>query len=69
MEFVPGNLTKDGMHYHMPEKERLNIYQQIITFINSAWQPIGNVPIIALCKETKSVRETLSLNHDHCNCE
>ncbi len=69
MEYVPGKLKKEGMHYHMPEKERVDIYQRIISSIKSAWKSTGNVPIIALCKETKNVREALSLNHNHCNCE
>ncbi len=69
MEFVPGNLAKDGMHYHIPEKERIDIYRQLMAFIKSAWEPSGTVPIIALCKETRSVREALHINHNHCNCE
>jgi len=69
MEFVPGELTKDGMHYHIPERERVSIYRQLVAFIKSAWQPTGAVPIIALCKETRSIREALGINHSHCNCE
>jgi DNA repair photolyase len=37
MEFIPGDLTKDGMHYHMPEQLRIDIYQQLRKFIESAW--------------------------------
>jgi DNA repair photolyase len=69
MEFVPGNLTKDGMHYHMPDGQRIDIYRQLIGLIRSAWQPTGTVPIIALCKETGSIRKALGINHGHCNCE
>jgi len=69
MEFLPGELTKDGMHYHIPEGQRVDIYRQLVTFIRSAWQPTGAVPIIALCKETRSIREALHINHNHCNCE
>jgi len=69
MEFIPGNLTKDGMHYHIPARQRNDIYQQLISFIKSAWQPAGTIPIIALCKETKDLREALGINHNHCNCE
>jgi DNA repair photolyase len=69
MEFVPGELTKDGMHHHMPNGQRIDIYRQLIGFIQSAWQPTGTVPIIALCKETGSIRKALNINHSHCNCE
>jgi DNA repair photolyase len=69
MEFIPGGLTKDGMHYHLPERQRVDIYRQLMAFVKSAWQPTGTVPIIALCKETRSIREALHINHNHCNCE
>jgi len=69
MEFVPGNLTKDGMHYHIPERQRIDIYRLLIGFIKSAWQESGAIPITALCKETRSIREALQINHNHCNCE
>ena len=69
MEFTPGSLHKDGMHYHMPEEERIQIYRQLAEFIRSAWQPTGQIPIIALCKETHGVRRALGIDHVHCNCE
>ena len=69
MEWVPGELTKDGMHYHIPEEQRFDIYRQLISFIKSAWRKAGSIPIVALCKETRSVREALGINHSHCNCE
>lgn len=69
MEFVPGELAKDGMHYHMPEQQRIEIYQQLVGFVKSAWHKTGSVPIIALCKETQSIRNALNINHNHCNCE
>ncbi|MBN2138565.1 MAG: hypothetical protein JW720_12230 [Sedimentisphaerales bacterium] len=69
MEFVPGNLTKDGMHYHMPEEQRIDIYQGLSDFITAAWRHASKTPIVALCKETRAIREALGLTHSHCNCE
>jgi DNA repair photolyase len=69
MEFDPGKLTKDGMHYHLPDEQRIEIYRQLVDFIRSAWEHTGHTPIVALCKETKTVRETLGVTHSHCNCE
>jgi spore photoproduct lyase len=68
-EFVPGTLIKDGMHYHLPAEQRIGIYRQIMDFIGSAWARAGHTPIIALCKETRGVRDHLGISHDHCNCE
>ncbi|MBN2271255.1 MAG: hypothetical protein JXN61_11615 [Sedimentisphaerales bacterium] len=69
MEFVPGNLSKDGMHYHLPDEQRVDIYQHLSDFITAAWQHTGNAPVVALCKETKTIREALGVTHSHCNCE
>ena len=69
MGWLPKKLSKDGMHYHIPEAERIEIYSQLKGYIQSAWQQSGSVPIVALCKETKSVRNALGINHNHCNCE
>jgi DNA repair photolyase len=69
MEFAPGRLAKDGMHYHLPDDQRIGIYEQLISFIRAAWDPTGHVPIIALCKETKTIRAALQIDHHHCNCE
>ena len=69
MEFIPGELHKDGMHYHLPDEQRIDIYRQLSDFITMAWQRSGHQPIIALCKETRTIREALGMTHSHCNCE
>lgn len=68
-EFIPGKLHKDGMHYHLPEEQRIGIYQQLSGFVKTAWRDAGQAPIVALCKETKVIREALGITHSHCNCE
>jgi DNA repair photolyase len=69
MEWLPKKLSKDGMHYHISEAERVEIYIQLKDYIQSAWQDTGFVPIVALCKETKPVRDKVGISHSHCNCE
>ncbi len=69
MEFVPGRLIKDGMHYHLPDQQRIDIYRRLMSFIESSWQHTGRTPIVALCKETMTIREALGVSHSHCNCE
>ena len=69
MEWTPPKLSKDGMHYHIDESERIEIYQCLKGFVQTAWRPYEHAPIVALCKESKQVRNTVGLNHDHCNCE
>ena len=69
MGFVPGKLSRDGMHYHMPEQQRIDIYGQLVEFVKSAWEGTETTPIVALCKETRSIRQALGIEHSHCNCE
>lgn len=69
MEWTPPKLAKDGMHYHIGEQERINIYSQLIGLINSAWQQAKSKPTIALCKESIAVRTAVGIVHNHCNCE
>ena len=69
MEFIPGKLHKDGMHFHLPDEQRIDIYRQLSDFVKTAWQHTDHIPIIALCKETKVIRDTLGVTHSHCNCE
>jgi hypothetical protein len=69
MEFDSGKLTKDGMHYHFVDAQRIGIYRELMDFIGSAWEHTGQTPIIALCKETKGIRAALGVTHSHCNCE
>ncbi len=69
MEFAPGRLTKDGMHYHLPNPLRIDIYRRLMSFIESSWSHTGRTPVVALCKETKTIWGALGINHSHCNCE
>lgn len=69
MEWVPPKLTKDGMHYHICEEERVDIHRRMIGVINSAWWQTKTKPIIALCKESIAVRTAVGIVHNHCNCE
>jgi DNA repair photolyase len=69
MDWLPKRLSKDGMHYHIPEAKRIEIYANLKDSIHSAWQQSDSVPIVALCKETKTVRMALNITHNHCNCE
>jgi len=69
MEFTPGRLTKDGMHYHFPDEQRIDIYRRLVGFIRSSWEHKSQNPIVALCKETSTIREALNITHSHCNCE
>lgn len=69
MEWTPPDLTKDGMHYHIDEPRRIEIYRQLIGFISDAWLQSGSRPIVALCKESTAVRTAVGITHDHCNCE
>jgi len=69
MEWMPKELTRDGMHYHIPEGRRINIYGLLCDMVKSAWQSTGTVPIVALCKETRPVRAAVGITHNHCNCE
>jgi spore photoproduct lyase len=68
MNWTPPKLSKDGMHYHIEESKRIEIYRCLTDFIQAAWRPY-DTPIAALCKESKQVRNAVDLNHDHCNCE
>jgi len=69
LEFKPPKMVKQGMHYHLPEEERITTYKFIKKSIEKAWEPTGKSPIVALCKETAAVREATGLTHRHCNCE
>jgi len=67
MEWTPPALEPDGLHYHLPRPQRLEIYGQLLNTIRSAWSGIG-APIVALCKEPGDLRRELGLDHDMCNC-
>jgi len=69
MEWTPPKLSKDGMHYHIEEAQRIEIYRFLKACVNDAWKNQESTPIVALCKESKQVRTVVGLTHDHCNCE
>jgi DNA repair photolyase len=69
MEWTPSDLIKDGMHYHINEPQRIDIYRKLIRFICDAWQQTVSKPIVALCKESITVRTAVGIVHNHCNCE
>jgi len=69
MEWTPPDLTKDGVHYHIDESERIEIYLKLTGFISDACRQSGSRPIVALCKESTAVRTAVGITHDHCNCE
>jgi len=69
LEWKPPKMTKQGIHYHLPIQERVAAYNFIKEAVEIAWKPTGKRPVVALCKETATVREATGLNHCHCNCE
>jgi DNA repair photolyase len=69
VEWILPELIKDGLHYHFPADERAGIYTFIKKAIEKAWSNTGHQPIVALCKETRTVRIETGLLHDKCNCE
>lgn len=69
MEWTPPKLAKDGMHLHINEIQRIDIYRKLLNFINTAWDKSGSKPIVGLCKESRAVRSAVGIDHNHCNCE
>jgi len=68
MEWRPEGLEKDGAHYHMPKRQRVEIYAALRDAIHEAWRPTGHAPMVALCKEPRSIRRAVGLDHEMCNC-
>ena len=68
MEWEPAGLEKDGMHYHMSVAKRIEIYKALAAAIAAAWRGRDKVPIVALCKEPRTIRQAVGLDHDMCNC-
>ena len=69
MEWRPEGMRKDGMHYHLDPDRRVEIYRALAEAIRCAWKGRGQVPMVALCKESSKVRAASGLDHLHCNCE
>ncbi len=68
MEWIPPELSKEGMHGHVVKDERVGVYRQVIRTIRQAWRGTGHRPEVALCKETAGVRKAVGIDHDRCNC-
>lgn len=68
MEWTPGGLVKDEMHWHLPEEERVAIYCKLKDLIENAWKDHGGIPIVALCKGSRAVRDQTGIRHEDCNC-
>lgn len=62
--FDRDNLTREGTHWHLPEADRIEIYQYIKAEIFSQFPKA----MISLCKETHSVRKSVRLCNAECNC-
>jgi DNA repair photolyase len=69
VEWELPELLRDGSHYHLPPNKRVEIYHFIRDAIENAWHGTGHNPIIALCKESRTMRASMGLLHDRCNCE
>jgi len=68
LEWKPSQLHKDGAHYHLDREQRIEIYRFMARAIEDAWQPHCRPPVVALCKEPRSIRREVGLDHDMCNC-
>lgn len=68
MEVDQAGLVKEGHHYHLPAKQRAHIYETINEEISRAWHGAGHMPVVALCKEPKTLKQKVGLDHDCCNC-
>jgi DNA repair photolyase len=66
MEWQPNNerLVRDGTHWHLPEDQRIQIYQSTRDIIQKQY-PLAKV---SLCKESHTVRSKLNLCNADCNC-
>jgi spore photoproduct lyase len=67
MEWRPQPLEKDGMHYHLGREQRTDIYKTMVVMIRDAWAN-ERVPVVALCKELRTMKREVGLDHDMCNC-
>ena len=69
LEWKLPKMVQQGIHYHIPIRERVAIYDFIKKTVEKSWRSTGSLPVVALCKETAAVREAVGLTHLHCNCE
>jgi len=68
VEVTEAGLVKEGDHYHLPAERRVEIYSALAEAVRDAWGGSQHEPVVALCKEPRSVREQVGLLHDRCNC-
>jgi DNA repair photolyase len=64
MEFRPRSLRRDGTHWHVPAPERVAAYRAVADLC-ARHLPHANV---AICKETRAVRQATGLTSGLCNC-
>lgn len=67
-EFELDQLEKTGTHRHLPENNRIAIYDQVQNLIIRSWERKNQRPLVSLCKETVNVRKNTKLINDKCNC-
>jgi DNA repair photolyase len=64
MDWEPPHMVKEGSHYHVPSRERHEIYADITPMLKKYFPDSK----IALCKETHALRKQLGLCNALCNC-
>jgi DNA repair photolyase len=66
MEWQPDNesLVHDGTHWHLPESQRIQIYQSVRDVIQKEFPQAR----VSSCKESHTVRSQLGLCNADCNC-
>jgi hypothetical protein len=61
--------SDDHFHFNIAEEHRAEVYRTLKGMIREAWKRHGPEPVVALCREPKTVRQAAGLDHGHCDCE
>ena len=64
MEWEPSAVAKEGTHLHVPESDRVKVYE-VVRDLCREHLPDSRV---SLCKETHAVRKQLRMCNADCNC-
>ncbi|MBN1347350.1 MAG: hypothetical protein JXQ73_31965 [Phycisphaerae bacterium] len=64
MGWRPGELVRDGTHFHCPESVRVAVYRAVAEMCGR-WLPGA---VVSLCKETWAVRRGAGITSGACNC-
>lgn len=64
MEWEPREMAKEGTHLHVPESDRVKVYE-VVRDLCHKHLPDSRV---SLCKETNTIRKQLRLCNARCNC-